>query len=198
YVTTFQSGVYRSADSGSTWHQLALPGDVIAFCLVIDPSNASRVWVGTAYDGIVRTTDGGSTWASGQGGPGAETHSLAIDPHNHKRLFGAIEADTGGGVYVTSDGGYTWSRSTGGAAPESSDVVAADPTTQGRVYTGNYDLYYPGKLGVYRSDDDGVSWGQVSVAGLYTRTPRSLVVQPDGVIHLGSIGGGIFNFTPTS
>jgi photosystem II stability/assembly factor-like uncharacterized protein len=198
YVTTFQSGVYRSADAGSTWHRLALPGDVIAFCLVIDPANASRVWVGTSYDGIVRTTDGGSTWVSGQGGPGAETHSLAIDPHNHKRLFGAVEADTGGGVYVTSDGGYTWSRSTGGAAPESSDVVAADPTTQGRVYTGNDDLYYRRKLGVYRSDDDGVSWGQVSVAGLYTQTPRSLVVQPDGAIHLGSIGGGIFNFTPTS
>jgi photosystem II stability/assembly factor-like uncharacterized protein len=198
YVTTFQTGVYRSTDGGSTWHRLSLPGDVIAFCIVIDPANASHIWVGTAYDGIVRSTDGGSTWTSGLGGPGAETDSLAIDPHNHKRLFAAVEADSGGGVYVTSDAGRTWSRSTGGTAPESADVVAADPTTPGRIYTGDYDLYYPGSLGVYRSDDDGVSWGKVSAAGLFTRTPRSLIVQPDGVIHLGTIGGGIFNYTPTS
>jgi hypothetical protein len=56
---------------------------------------------------------------------------------------------------------------------------------------------------VYRSDDDGVSWRNIS-AGLITRWPRSLIVQPAGIIHLGTTaygrdsGGGIFNYTPTS
>ena len=56
---------------------------------------------------------------------------------------------------------------------------------------------------MYRSDDDGVSWRNIS-AGLITRWPRSLIVQPGGTIHLGSTaygggsGGGIFNYTPTS
>jgi photosystem II stability/assembly factor-like uncharacterized protein len=201
YVTTYQSGVYRSTDGGLTWHRLTLPGYVVAFCILIDPGNASRIWVGTRFDGIVRSTDGGATWTSGQGSQpsGYDAVSLAIDPHNHKRLFAAIEADSGGGVYVSSDSGSSWSRSTGGTAPESADVVAADPSTAGRIYAGDDD---PAALGVYRSDDDGVSWRNIS-AGLITRTPLSLTVQPAGIIHLGTTaygrnsGGGIFNYTPT-
>jgi len=204
YVTTFQNGVYRSADGGMTWHRLTLPGDVVAFCIVIDPANASRIWVGTRFDGIVRSTDGGATWASGRGSQpsGYDAVSLAIDPHNHQRLFAAIEAGSGGGVYVSSDSGRTWSRSTGGTAPQSADVVAADPTTAGRIYAGDDEGLIPQALGVYRSDDDGVSWRNIS-AGLITRDPRSLTVQPAGTIHLGTTaygggsGGGIFNYTPT-
>jgi photosystem II stability/assembly factor-like uncharacterized protein len=200
YVTTYQSGVYHSGDGGSTWHRLTLPGDVVAFCILIDPANASRIWVGTRFDGIVRSTDGGATWTSGRGSQpsGYDAVSLAIDPHNHKRLYAAIEAESGGGVYVSSDSGRTWSRSSGGAAPASADVVAADPSTGGRIYAGSDD---PAALGVYRSTDDGVSWRNVS-AGLSTRDPRSLVVQPAGTIHLGTTafgggsGGGIFNYTP--
>ncbi len=201
YVTTFQNGVYRSTDGGTTWHRLTLPGDVVAFCILVDPANASRIWVGTRFDGIARSTDGGATWASGRGSQpsGYDALSLAIDPHNHQRLFAAIEADSGGGVYVSSDSGRTWSRSTGGTAPQSADVVAADPTTAGRIYAGDD---APEALGVYRSDDDGVSWRNIS-AGLITRDPRSLTVQPAGIIHLGTTaygggsGGGIFNYTPT-
>src|SRR6266702_1843230 len=172
YVTTFQNGVYRSTDGGTTWHRLTLPGDVVAFCILVDPANASRIWVGTRFDGIARSTDGGATWASGRGSQpsGYDALSLAIDPHNHQRLFAAIEADSGGGVYVSSDSGRTWSRSTGGTAPQSADVVAADPTTAGRIYAGDD---APEALGVYRSDDDGVSWRNIS-AGLITRDPRSL------------------------
>jgi photosystem II stability/assembly factor-like uncharacterized protein len=201
YVATFQNGVYRSADGGTTWHRLTLPGYVVAFCIVIDPANASRIWVGTRFDGIVRSTDGGATWTSGQGSQpsGYDAVSLAIDPRNHQRLFAAIEADSGGGVYVSSDSGRTWSRSTGGTAPQSADAVTADPATTGRIYAGDDD---PAGLGVYRSDDDGVSWRNIS-AGLVTRDPRSLTVQPAGIIHLGTTaygggsGGGIFNYTPT-
>jgi len=174
---------------------------VVAFCILIDPTNASRIWVGTRFDGIVRSTDGGATLTSGRGSQpsGYDAVSLAIDPHNHQRLFAAIEAGSGGGVYVSSDSGGTWSRSTGGTAPESADVVAADPSTAGRIYAGDDD---PEALGVYRSDDDGVSWRNIS-AGLITRTPRSLIVQPADIIHLGTTafgggsGGGIFNYTPT-
>jgi len=200
YVTTYESGVYRSTDGGRTWRRLTLPGYVVAFSILIDPANASRIWVGTRFDGIARSTDGGATWTSGRGSPsGYDAVSLAIDPHNRKRLFAAIEADSGGGVYVSSDSGRTWSRSTGGAAPQSADAVAADPSTAGRIYAGDDD---PQALGVYRSDDDGVSWRNIS-AGLITRTPLSLTVQPAGIIHLGTTaygrtsGGGIFNYTPT-
>jgi hypothetical protein len=137
--------------------------------------------------------------ARGPSRSGYDAVSLAIDPHNHQRLFAAIEADSGGGVYASSDSGRTWSRSTGGTAPQSADVVAADPTTAGRIYAGDD---APEALGVYRSDDDGVSWRNIS-AGLITRDPRSLTVQPAGIIHLGTTvngggsGGGIFNYTPT-
>ena len=200
YATTFQDGVYRSANGGRTWRRLTLPGDVVAFCIVIDPANASRIWVGTRFSGIVRSTDGGKTWTSGRGSQpsGYDAVSLAIDPHNHQRLFAAIEADSGGGIYVSSDSGRTWSRSTGGTAPRSADVVVADPTTAGRIYTGDDDPRAPG---VYRSDDDGASWHNIS-AGLVTREPLSLTVQPAGTIHLGTTafgrdsGGGIFNYTP--
>ena len=91
-----------------------------------------------------------------------------------------------------------WSRSTGGTAPQSADVVTADPTTASRTYAGDND---PAALGVYRSNDDGVSWRNLS-EGLIARDPRWLTVQPAGTPHLGTTahggsGGGIFNYTPT-
>ena len=199
YSTMLQSGVYRSTDGGSTWHQLALPADVNAFSVLIDPTNPSTLWVGTRFAGIVRSTDAGATWTSAQAqGSGYDALALSLDPRNPTRLFGAIQADSGGGVYTSSDSGQTWKRSTGGTPPDSATAVVADPSTAGRVYAGSD---APGSPGVYVSNDDGVTWQDLS-SGLTTRVARSLVVQTSGVVHLGttaygvSSGGGIFDYTP--
>jgi photosystem II stability/assembly factor-like uncharacterized protein len=199
YATTFQSGVYRSTDGGSTWHQLTLPADVNAFSVLIDPTNPSMLWVGTRFAGIARSTDAGATWTSALVLPGYDALALSLDPRNPTRLFAAIQADSGGGVYISSDSGQTWKRSTGGTPPDSAAAVAADPSTAGRVYAGSDDD--PDSPGVYVSNDDGVTWQDVS-SGLTTRVAHSLVVQTSGIVHLGTTaygrtsGGGIFDYTP--
>lgn len=200
YVTTDQSGVYRSTDGGSTWHQLTLPADVNAFSVLIDPTHPSTLWVGTRFAGIARSTDAGATWTSAQAqGSGYDAIALTLDPRNPTRLFAAIQADSGGGVYISSDSGQTWKRSTGGTPPDSAAAVVADPSTAGRVYAGSDDD--PDSPGVYVSNDDGVTWQDIS-SGLTTRVARSLVVQASGGVHFGttaygrSSGGGIFDYTP--
>jgi Putative binding domain, N-terminal/NHL repeat/Bacterial Ig domain len=59
--------VWRSADGGATWSGIdgsgagALP-DVPVHCLVVDPQNRNRLFIGSDV-GVFVTTDGGETWA---------------------------------------------------------------------------------------------------------------------------------------
>ncbi|MBI1764934.1 MAG: hypothetical protein HYR56_26285 [Acidobacteria bacterium] len=86
--STFGSGhVYRSQDAGATWTAIdgtgtgALP-DVPVHCLVIDPNNTARLYIGTDV-GVFVTNDGGANWAvENTGFPNVITESLTLQVVN--------------------------------------------------------------------------------------------------------------------
>ncbi|HKQ76041.1 MAG TPA: hypothetical protein VJ810_20270, partial [Blastocatellia bacterium] len=87
YSTFGGTHVWRTIDGGATWSALdgagagALP-DVPVHSLAIDPSNTSRLYIGTDV-GIFVSTDGGANWAVETSGfPNVITEALQIQIAN--------------------------------------------------------------------------------------------------------------------
>jgi photosystem II stability/assembly factor-like uncharacterized protein len=172
-------GLYRSIDGGQSWQNVGLRDTRQISRIVIDPQNASRVYVGAlghAYGpnnerGVYRSTDGGEQWTKIlDQGPEIGIADLAIATDRPNILFAAtwhthrppwstyapIDA-AGAGIFRSRDGGNSWTRLTGSGLPEGDwgrTAVAVSPDGK-RIYA----LIDDGKKsGLYRSDDGGDSW----------------------------------------
>ena len=190
------NGIYKSTDAGKTWtHLPGLTDGQQIPALAVDPRDPNRVFaavLGHPYGpseerGIYRSTDGGRTWQKviskdeNTGGSYVE-----IDPSNPDVVYasmwearegpwedGNLFNGAGGGLFKSTDGGSTWHLLTNGLPKDLSQIyVAIAPSEPSRLYASLSTA--SGKLGVYRSDDAGENWTQV------TTDPRPA----------GRIGGG--------
>jgi photosystem II stability/assembly factor-like uncharacterized protein len=132
-------GMFKSTDAGKTWTHIGLEDTRQIGRVVVDPTNANRVYVaalGHIYDsnserGVYRSTDGGTTWKKVLFKAGAPDTvgavELAIDPKHPRVLYASLWATRrppwsvyaptnlpGGGLYKSTDGGDTWKQLTGG------------------------------------------------------------------------------------
>ena len=104
-------GVYRSDDSGETWHVAATDprpamriggGDLPV--IRVDPKNPDVVYSVSIV--TLRSTDGGKTWMSIRGAPGGDDYqNLWINPNDPNIIL--VVSDQG--AIVTVNGGQTWS-----------------------------------------------------------------------------------------
>lgn len=140
--------------------------------LVLDPSNQTTIYAGTASGGIFKTTDVGNSWTPIFDDAGAlSIGNLAIDPQNPQTLYaGTGEANgsfdsaafPGDGIYKTTDGGVNW-ENMGLENTEHIGRIVIDPNNTDRVYVAATGTLY-GKSterGVYRSVNGGEDWEQV-------------------------------------
>jgi photosystem II stability/assembly factor-like uncharacterized protein len=188
-------GIYKSADAGKTWTHLGLRDGQQIPALAVDPRDPNKVFaavLGHPYGpneerGIYRSLDGGQTWqrvvAKDENTGGSD---VEIDPSNPDVVYASMwevregpwedgnEVNgTGGGLFKSMDGGSTWQALTNGLPKDLSQIyVAIAPSDSHRLYATVGQA--SGKLGVYRSDDAGGSWVQI------TTDPRPS----------GRIGGG--------
>ena len=175
-------GVYRSGDAGKTWSFVGLRNVGQIGAVIVHPVNADIVYVAamgsafapTAERGVYRSTDGGSTWEHVlfvSDSTGAVDLEFAPDNPNEiyasmwrgeRKPWTIISGAYEGGVYKSSDGGDTWTHMTEGL-PQGligkSDLAVsrADPD---RVYV-LMEAPEPDD-GLYRSDDRGLTWRQVT------------------------------------
>jgi photosystem II stability/assembly factor-like uncharacterized protein len=132
YGPNAERGIYRSTDGGLTFaHVLERGPDTGAFDVAIAPGNGRTLyatlwsarwppWMAfgslerpAAGDGIYKSSDGGDTWSQlTRDLPGAREHigrcEIAVAPNDPARLYAAIDAHGGGGIYRSDDAGATW------------------------------------------------------------------------------------------
>lgn len=192
--------VFRTADHGDTWALVAspaFPGDSghelrALWHLAHGPGAGDRRWyLGVDPGGIFTTTDPEqpwewmgtldahptrSSWQDAKGG--MPLHSIQIDPRDPNRLYVAVSA---GGCYRSDDGGTSWVPINDGVRAE----YLANPLSSAghnphalRLHPARPDrLYRQDHAGVYRSDDRGQSWVEVT-GGLPSDFGYALAVDP--------------------
>ncbi|HVC92059.1 MAG TPA: hypothetical protein VND64_00120, partial [Pirellulales bacterium] len=106
-VEATHGGLFRSDDSGATWHFMNGKRTIMYMAywymhVIADPQDPDTVYVPDVQ--MFKSTDGGKTLniVSYQHG---DNHALWIDPTNNKRM---IEGNDGGAI-VTLNGGNSWS-----------------------------------------------------------------------------------------
>jgi hypothetical protein len=175
--------VFRSEDDGATWTQSSAGmtyGDEdpkITTVWNVTPSADGRtLYAGVEPAGLFRSDDRGETWTHVAGlrehpsrrdwQPGAGgliLHSIALDRGDPDHLWVGISSV---GTFETTDGGKTWgTRNHGvradfypGPPPDFGQCVhklLVDPTDPKRLIQQNH-------CGVYRSDDSGASWTEIT------------------------------------
>jgi photosystem II stability/assembly factor-like uncharacterized protein len=189
------NGIYKSTDAGRTWTHLGLRDGQQIPALAIDPRDPNKVFaavLGHPYGpsderGLYLSKDGGQNWQkviAKDENTGAS--DVEIDPSNPDIVYAAMWEvregpwedlnefnGAGGGLFKSTDGGNSWHQLTGGLPTDLSQIyIAIAPSDSRRLYATLGTA--SGKVSVYRSDDAGESWQQI------TEDPRPS----------GRIGGG--------
>jgi len=214
-VTLFQGVPARATD----WQELG-PAPLYAgpytgrtSAIVASPSDPAKYFVAGATGGVWRTVNGGTSWTPLTDDlPVSSIGALALDPFDENIVYaGSGEANFanhsiyGLGLYKSTDGGDTW------------DVLAEDTfagRTFSRIVVSHADsqvLYasimhaggFParnaakghpltdGPVGVFRSDDGGVTWAQL-LNGLHNTAASDVWMHPGDADILYAALGDIF------
>lgn len=135
YAGTIPHGLFRSADDGRTWDEVA---------------------------GFRAYLDGLDEDAFGEVPGGAITHSIQVDPRDPAHLYVGISQ---GGLFESRDGGATWSPLNAGCAadflPDPEVPYGHDPHCV-QVHPAMPDrLYQQNHCGVYRLDRPADRWVRI-------------------------------------
>ena len=178
-------GIYRSTDAGQTWQHIGLGAVHHIGRVVVHPTNPDLVWVaafghawGPSSDrGVYRSKDGGATWdrvlfVNERTG----ANFIEIDPMNPRILYACFwEAQRGpyylnsGGpgsaIFRSTDGGDTWEEITknpGMPPGDKGKMEVAVAANGNRIWAIVEADQFEKHNGVYRSEDRGETWQQLS------------------------------------
>ncbi len=153
-----ESGFETSGDGGITWATLKTGAISDA---VIDPNDASTLYINVASDGIYKTTNAGAVWnklANGPTGANADWIRLAIG-HNGTHGTQFLLAKHAGTLYRTTDGGTNWTMLSGSHGDagydEWTNLVAVAPDDENIILAGG--------VGMERTGDGGSTWNSIAV-----------------------------------
>lgn len=172
------------------WDEESEKPATLSYLWTIVPGGADQsdtLYIGTEPGGVFRTDDGGNTFTlveglwqhpsrrknwGGGGRDQAGACSILVDPRDSDHLFVGVSV---GGVYESTDGGKTWDgRNQGLIAeylPDPQAEYGHDPHCTVLCPAQPDVLWQQNHCGVFRSDDAGRQWHDVS--------------QPDGTIKFG-------------
>jgi len=163
-------GIFRSADGGATWRQLAAqPGSRRMFYgLAVDPADSRRLyWACCGMGGgLWRSEDGGASWR----------HVFNQEQwcfNLHVAADGALYCP-GNNLWRSSDRGNTWNKLT--KFPFSERVIVAietDPLNPNRLWFAQTTWGGGAEGAVYESVDGGATWQEIT-ANLPYRKPLVL------------------------
>ncbi|MEO1220864.1 MAG: glycosyl hydrolase, partial [Pseudomonadota bacterium] len=186
YVAVGSGGVWKTENAGTTWKSLFDGQTSYSIgSLGIDPSDPSRIWVGTGEnhggrhlgygDGIYLSEDGGQTWEKKGLEDSERIGKIVVHPEDSNTVWVAAQGpiwSAGGerGVYKTTDGGETWDLvlSSDNGHTGAGDLMI-DPRNPDRLYATTWQRHrtvaaYVGggpESGIWRSEDGGETWTEL-------------------------------------
>jgi photosystem II stability/assembly factor-like uncharacterized protein len=165
YATTYQDGLVRSTDGGSTWKQVF---SFESYTPAIAYTSAGAVFCGTGDGGgLRRSTDDGATWTiEGPNPSGGSIRGIIATSQDH--LFVCDVADSS--IDRSTDGGSSWTRLTGGipATFIPAEVITNRTPDKDTLYMTGLD-YSTYQCSLFRSTDDGNTWLHLSTQGFIAR-----------------------------
>ena len=175
-----RSGLFLSEDGGVRWFPLPSPiPECEIWSLTIDPSDSSRIFVGTR-PGIWRSTDGGESWKQLDMGMDPQcpigisrTTTIVVDPRDPDVVWAGVEVD---GIYRSHDGGDSWAHLTHIGPSQFHDDIHGLAI---RVHDGGTDVLVTTPFGLATSTDDGGSW-----------TWREFAAVTAGAVSAGAVATG--------
>ncbi|MGH9099078.1 MAG: exo-alpha-sialidase, partial [Acidimicrobiales bacterium] len=184
YAGVEDAALFRSTDGGLSWKELPGlrgnetgprwqpgAGGMAVHTIILDPSDAARMFVAISAAGVFRSDDAGDTWRPANRGlrsefmpdPEAEVghcvHRIAQHPTRPATLFMQKHWD----VMRSDDAGDSWTEVSGNLPTDFGfpiSVHAHEPDTVYVVPITSVSVHYPpdGKLRVYRSKVGGNEW----------------------------------------
>jgi photosystem II stability/assembly factor-like uncharacterized protein len=208
YCATATGGLWKTVNQGTTWTPIFDDqGSSSIGAVAVSESHPDTVWVGTGEanassytswgDGVYRSSDGGRSWTHAGLADSHHIGRIAIHPRDPEtvyvaalgRLWGSNEER---GLFKTTDGGRSWEKSLA-LGPDVGVVdVSLDPVDPRIVYAAAYarradrfddfdsvGIYVLPGGGLYKSNDAGQSWSQLTMGLPSERVGRiGLAVAP--------------------
>ncbi|WP_164981535.1 transcriptional regulator [Silvibacterium dinghuense] len=149
-------------------------GDARSFAF--DPTHPQHLYLGTLDSWIYESNDGGASWkrlARLGKTDDLVVDNLAVDEADPKTIYAAVWRMTrdGGGIYVSHDAGQSWT-SFAGMEGQSVRSFAQAPSNSKILVAGAIS-------GIYRSEDGGEHWAQISPQGSgEIRKVESVAIDP--------------------
>ncbi|TWU52580.1 Dispase autolysis-inducing protein precursor [Candidatus Brocadiaceae bacterium B188] len=154
YAATFDKGLVKSTDNGSTWATIWNPGDELVD-IKTHPTNQNILFVVRPY-GLWKVTDNNGSVTATRIGAGLPRNpaSMVVDQQNPNNVYATVYQY---GVYKSTDGGVSFSSSNTGitaANEKEATSIAISPVD------GNYLYVYYGLSpdDFYYSHDGGATW----------------------------------------
>ncbi len=225
YAGVEDAALFRSTDGGKTWAELSGlrrhgsgphwqpgAGGMCLHSVILDPSDARRIYIAISAAGVFRSDDSGESWRPVNRGlhsaqipqedaeVGHCVHHIAMHPSRPDVLFMQKHWD----VMRTDDRGESWREVSGNLPTDFGfviDVHAHEPETIYVVPIESDSKHYPpeGKLRVYRSRSGGNEWEPLTKglpqSNCYVNVFRDAMavdsMDPCG-IYFGTSGGQVY------
>jgi photosystem II stability/assembly factor-like uncharacterized protein len=187
-------GIWKTEDAGITWKPVFDHQSVASIgALEVAPSDPNIIYAGTGEsdirsnlasgDGVYKSTDGGQTWRNVGLHDSRQISRMVVDSKNPDHVLvaalgHAYAPNQERGVFVSEDGGRSWTKSLFKGASIGAADIAISADNPKVVFASLWEAHRPpwstyapingDGSGLYRSEDGGHTWSQLTGHGLPT------------------------------